>query len=291
MELILNGVTKTYGAKQALQGITLRLGPGIVGLLGPNGAGKSTLMRLLATIEKPTEGSILWDGADIAKHPNRLREVLGYLPQQFGVYPNMTPVEFLEYIAAMKGLSRKSAKRRIQELLEMLNLGADSKRLLGGFSGGMKQRVGIAQSLLNDPSLLIVDEPTVGLDPEERIRFRNILSMLASNRIVILSTHIVTDIETVAPQIAVMLKGKLVRYAEPEEWLQIVEGKVWNVVVPSSELIRIQETYPVSAAIHRRDGVHVRIVSEREPDLPAALLPPALEDAYLYTASKWEVTP
>ncbi|GIP56829.1 ABC transporter ATP-binding protein [Paenibacillus woosongensis] len=285
MELKIEHVTKSYGSKQVLNQVTLHLKPGILGLLGPNGAGKSTLMRMLSTLEKPTSGVITWNSVDIAQHPDELRAELGYLPQDFGVYPNMTPVEFLEYMAAMKGLTLKSARKRIDELLEILNLSNDRKKLLGGFSGGMKQRVGIAQALLNDPSLLIVDEPTVGLDPEERIRFRNLLSTMSSNRIVILSTHIVTDIESIAPDIAILFRGRLVNFTTPEGLIQRADNKVWLSIFPSSELQEMQEKYIISSSIHRSDGVHARIVSDFRPSQNAVLLPSTLEDAYLYAVS------
>ncbi len=200
----------------------------------------------------------------------------------------MNPLDFLEYMAAMKGLTMKSARQRINELLELLNLSNDRKRLLGSFSGGMKQRVGIAQSLLNDPSLLIVDEPTVGLDPEERIRFRNLLSTLSSDRIVILSTHIVTDIESIAPHIAILSKGRLVTYSTPEKLIQGAENKVWLNVIPSDDLQDLQEKFTVSSAIHRSDGVHARIVSNFRPSPNASPLPSSLEDAYLYAVSSIE---
>ena len=195
----------------------------MLGLLGPNGAGKSTLMRILATITKPTEGRVRWNGEDIATSPDGLRSVLGYLPQDFGVYPNLTAVEFLEYLAAVKGLESGVARRRIDELLALVNLTDARKRPLGGYSGGMKQRIGIAQALLNDPKLLIVDEPTVGLDPEERVRFRNLLSDLGGERIVILSTHIVSDVEAAANEIAIVDRGRLLTHAEPEALLAGVQ--------------------------------------------------------------------
>ena len=194
MELAIEDTGKQYrGNFWGLRNFSLKLGSGVLGLLGPNGAGKSTLMRILATITKPTEGRITWNGEDIVQSPNGLRAVLGYLPQDFGVYPHLNAVEFLNYMAAIKGLDRSASKRRIEELLHLVNLTEARNRPLGGFSGGMRQRVGIAQALLNDPQLLIVDEPTVGLDPEQRVRFRNLLSDLSGERIVILSTHIVSD--------------------------------------------------------------------------------------------------
>ena len=253
----------------------------MLGLLGPNGAGKSTLMNILATVTRPTHGSVKWNGVDVAEHPNVLRSELGYLPQDFGVYPNLNAVEFLEYLAAVKGIAASVAPRRINELLELVNLTDARRRPLGGFSGGMRQRVGIAQALLNDPQLLIVDEPTAGLDPEERVRFRNLLSELSGERIVILSTHIVSDVEATATDIAIIAKGTLVVHAAPEELLREVEGKVWEWVVPSEELGAARQQYLISNTLHRSDGVHVRVVSASGP--PGAIpLPASLEDSYLY---------
>ena len=286
MKLSLKGISKLYQGKVwALQDFTLDVSPGILGLLGPNGAGKSTLMRILATITKPTDGTIIWNEVDIVRSPNRLRAVLGYLPQDFGVYPNLNAVEFLEYLAAAKGLDRKTARQRIQELLEVVNLIDARKRPLGGYSGGMKQRVGIAQALLNDPELLIVDEPTAGLDPEERVRFRNLLSELSGERIVILSTHIVSDVEACATNIALIARGRLVTCAAPEELLRSVEGKVWERVVASAELPALRQKYLTSSTMHRSDGVHLRIVAEEAPGPGAIPQPPTLEDAYLYWIS------
>jgi len=265
-----------------LNDFTLTLGTGVLGLLGPNGAGKSTLMRILATITKPTTGKVTWNGIDIAKSPDELRAVLGYLPQDFGVYPHLTPVEFLEYLAAIKGLDSKTAHRRIDELLQVVNLVDARKRPLGGFSGGMRQRVGIAQALLNDPRLLIVDEPTAGLDPEERARFRNLLSDLSSERIVILSTHIVSDVEATASLIALISNGHLLRYAAPEMLLQELEGQVWEWVVPHTELSALKSQYQFSSQVRRSDGIHVRAVSESRPTPEAANVEPNLEDVYLH---------
>ena len=285
MELEIKHIIKKYGAKQALNDVTLYLQNGITGLLGPNGAGKSTLMRLLSTIEKPTAGSILYNGQDICKKPNLLRQELGYLPQDFGVYTNMNPVEFLEYMAALSRLPMKQARRRIDELLTILHLNDARKRPLGTFSGGMKQRVGIAQSLLNDPAVLIVDEPTVGLDPEERMGFRNLLSSLSADRIILLSTHIVTDVESIAPQIAIIREGCLLKYDTPENLMKEVDGMVWSLVVPSSKLSELQKHLIISSSIGRSDGIHIRVVSAKQPSLDAAPAPPTLEDAYLFTAA------
>ena len=269
-----------------LKDFSIEIQAGILGLLGPNGAGKSTLMRMLATITRPTEGTITWNGKDVVKTPDSLRDVLGYLPQDFGVYPNLNAVEFLEYMAAIKGLDGRRASRRIDELLQLVNLVEAAKRPLGGYSGGMKQRVGIAQALLNDPQLLIVDEPTVGLDPEERVRFRNLLSDLSGERIVILSTHIVSDVEATATQIALVNKGQLVREASPETFLRELENKVWEWCVASDDLPGLKQKYIVSGTIRRSDGVQVRVVSENQPDAAAVNTPPNLEDAYLFFIGK-----
>ena len=286
MKLSLEGVSKLYSGKVwGLKDFTLEVRPGILGLLGPNGAGKSTLMRILATITKPTAGTVTWGEVNVLKSPNRLRAVLGYLPQDFGVYPNLNAVEFLEYLAAAKGLDRKTARQRIRELLEVVNLVEARKRPLSGFSGGMKQRLGIAQALLNDPELLIVDEPTAGLDPEERVRFRNLLSELSGERIVILSTHIVSDVEACATNIALIARGHLVTSAAPEELLRSVEGKVWERVVPSAELPALRQRYLTSSTMHRSDGVYLRIVAEEAPGSGAVAQLPTLEDAYLYWIS------
>jgi ABC-type multidrug transport system ATPase subunit len=282
MELVIEGVGKRYkGDFWGLRGFSLHLKAGVLGLLGPNGAGKSTLMRILATITRPTEGRVLWNGEDIAKSPDGLRAVLGYLPQDFGVYPNLTAVEFLEYLAAVKGLDGAVARRRIEELLALVNLTDARKKPLGGYSGGMKQRIGIAQALLNDPRLLIVDEPTVGLDPEERVRFRNLLSDLGGERIVILSTHIVSDVEATANEIAIVDRGHLLTHAEPEKLLRGVEGKVWEWVLPSADLAEARERWKIGNTVRRADGVHARVVSPVAPAAEATPLVPTLEDAYL----------
>src|SRR5512143_1591545 len=286
-----HNLSKAYKGVQALKDFSLKLTPGILGLLGPNGAGKSTLMRMLATITRPTAGAILWNGRDVVKDPEALRSVLGYLPQDFGVYPNLSAQEFLEYMAAIKGMSGKKARRKISDLLDLVNLCQAARRPLGGYSGGMRQRVGIAQALLNDPQLLIVDEPTVGLDPEERVRFRNLLSDLAGERIVILSTHIVSDVEAIASEIVMINKGRKIQYAAPEKLLQLLEGEVWQWTVPSEALTALKQSQLVSGTIRRENGIQVRVVKEASPAPEAQLVSPRLEDVYLHLVSGNGVRP
>jgi ABC-2 type transport system ATP-binding protein len=286
LNLGIENVSKRYGGGNwALRNFTLRVAPGVLGLLGPNGAGKTTLMSILATITRATEGRVMWNGNDLATDPDALRSTLGYLPQDFGVYPNLSAVEFLEYLAAVKGLDAAASRKRIDELLNLVNLTDVRKRPLGGYSGGMKQRVGIAQALLNDPQLLIVDEPTAGLDPEERVRFRNLLSELSGERIIILSTHIVSDVEATATDIALISQGALVAHAPPELLLQRVEGRVWEWVLPSSELNAARQRYLISNTVRRSDGVHARVLGDSPPN-SAEPVTPNLEDAYLYCLSQ-----
>jgi ABC-type multidrug transport system ATPase subunit len=287
MKLIISNLSKQYRRNiWGLRDFDLELGPGVIGLLGPNGAGKSTLMRMLATITKPSAGAVKWNDTDIVKSPDTLRTVLGYLPQDFGVYPNLTGVEFLEYMAAIKGMDAKSARRRIDELLVVVNLVHAAKRPLGGYSGGMKQRVGIAQALLNDPQLLIVDEPTVGLDPEERARFRNLLSELAGDRMILLSTHIVSDVEAIATEIVIIDKGRKLQHATPEKLLQMLDGRVWQWLVPSEELPALKQKHVISSTARRSDGIQVRVVSDTAPTPEAQPALPSLEDVYLSLVSQ-----
>ncbi len=256
--LELQAVTKRFSnGVIAVNDFSLTLERGVLGLLGPNGAGKTTLMQMIATLTKPTSGVIVFSGEDITADPQSLRRRLGYLPQDFGVYDNLTGFEFLSYVAALKGIHDRT---KVMNLLEMVNLHAESHRLAGSYSGGMRQRLGIAQALINDPDLVIVDEPTAGLDPEERVRFRNILSDIGVGKLVILSTHIVSDIEAVATHIAVMNRGTLVVSATPEELLGSAAGLVWEAVMPSEEFERLRERFKTSRAIRKPDGVHVRIV-------------------------------
>jgi len=282
MRLSIRNVGKLYqGRVRALDDFSLDVEPGVLGLLGPNGAGKSTLMKILATITRPSAGTVTWNGEDVVARPDPLRAVLGYLPQDFGVYPHLNAVEFLEYLAAVKRVPRAAARTRIPELLALVNLTEARKRPLGGYSGGMRQRIGIAQALLNDPELLIVDEPTVGLDPEERVRFRTLLSELAHDRIVLLSTHIVSDLESSATRIVLIDRGRLVADGTPEALLARAQGRVWECVVASESLPALQASHRVSQALRRADGVHVRIVADGPPVADARAAAPTLEDAYL----------
>lgn len=278
--LYLDGVGKQYDNLWGVRDVSVELGPGVVGLLGPNGAGKSTLMRLITTYLAPTEGTITFDGTDVAASPNALRENVGYLPQNFGVYPDLTAEEFLSYLAAIRGLERGEARERIADLLELTNLREDRNRRLGGFSGGMRQRVGIAQALLTDPDLLVVDEPTVGLDPAERVRFRNVLSSLGDDRVVVLSTHIVSDVEATATEVAVLADGRLRAHTTPERLLDDVTDRVWEIVVSQDELQSVKRNYLASTTTRRSDGVHARIVTD-DPPQNATAVSPTLEEAYL----------
>ena len=283
LELALESVGYRYrGGHQAVTDVGLKLGPGIVGLLGPNGAGKSTLMRVLSTLARATSGRVLWRGEDIARKPDALRAELGYLPQDFGVYEALSAREFLAFLASVKGLPARKVANRVDECLEMVGLLDVADRRLGGYSGGMRQRAGIAQALLNDPSLLIVDEPTVGLDPEERVRFRHLLAELAGQRLVILSTHIVSDIEASAGELAVMAGGQLRFHGTPEVLIAGAQGHVWNWLVPSEQLADVRAKFRISRAQRRAHGVEVRVVGERAPSHDASPVTPDLEDAYLW---------
>jgi ABC-2 type transport system ATP-binding protein len=239
------------------------------------------MMRMLATLTKPTEGRIVWKGVDISRDPDALRVSLGYLPQDFGVYPALSAREFLRYLAAVKGLPQKLARRRVDECIEQVGLTSDGDRRLGDFSGGMRQRVGIAQAMLNDPQLLICDEPTVGLDPGERLRFRHLLTELAGQRLVILCTHIVSDVEASATGLAVMRKGQLVFSGSPDALLGRAQGKVWDWTVAPERLDEVRAAYHVSNSLRRADGVRVRLMSPIPPGPGAEAVQPSLEDAYV----------
>lgn len=286
MELILENVFKKYSKdKFGVVDFSLKLNNGIIGLLGPNGAGKSTLMKMIATISNPTSGSITLNGRDIIKHPNDMRQSLGYLPQDFGVYPNLTGYEFLEYIAALKGIGGVNLKTKVLQLLEGVNLIEASKKPIGSYSGGMKQRIGIAQVLLNDPKILIFDEPTVGLDPEERVRFRNLISELANDCIIILSSHIVSDIETIADEVAIMKDGKLIAKGFQSDIINTVTNKVFEIEISKDELTSFKEKYLVVNTIRRKDAVLVRFIADTKLN-NAVVCIPSLEDAYLFLSKQ-----
>jgi ABC-type multidrug transport system ATPase subunit len=282
--LELSGLSKRFrSGAYGVQDFSLTVAGGVLGLLGPNGAGKTTLMQMIATVTRPTAGGIRFQGHDVVAEPEWLRQRLGYLPQDFGVYDNLTAAEFLTYFGALKGVTNRN---RVGELLEMVNLHTVASRQIGTFSGGMRQRLGIAQALINDPDLVIVDEPTAGLDPEERLRFRNLLADIGTGKLVILSTHIVSDVESIASQIAVMRQGRLVVCAPPEELLKSARGAVWDLVLSSAEFEARRGGLKISNAVRQSDGVHLRIVQAESPGPGAVAAEPDLEDAFVYTMSR-----
>lgn len=283
MKLEIRHVTKRYRDKMAAADVSLTLTAGVWGLLGANGAGKTTLMRMLAGILRPTEGQILCDGVEIGALGAAYREKLGYLPQEFGFYPEFTVQDYLEYMAALKGLLRAEAARQIDALLERVSLAEVRRKKIVKLSGGMKRRVGIAQALLNDPEILILDEPTAGLDPGERVRFRNLLSEFAQDRIVLISTHIVSDVEYIAAENAVMKDGKIIAVDTTEGLVQQIEGKVWQGSAPAEELPRWEHCLQVVNLRNETDGtVALRYLAEA-PQLPGSIpARPKLEDLYLW---------
>lgn len=283
MKLEIRHVTKRYRDKMAAADVSLTLTPGVWGLLGANGAGKTTLMRMLAGILRPTEGQILCDGVEIGALGAAYREKLGYLPQEFGFYPEFTVQDYLEYMAALKGLPRAEAARQIDALLERVSLAEVRRKKIVKLSGGMKRRVGIAQALLNAPEILILDEPTAGLDPGERVRFRNLLSEFAQDRIVLISTHIVSDVEYIAAENAVMKDGKIIAVDTTEGLVQQIEGKVWQGSAPAGELPRWEHCLQVVNLRNETDGtVALRYLAEA-PQLPGSIpARPKLEDLYLW---------
>jgi ABC-2 type transport system ATP-binding protein len=286
LKLTIQDINKDFKSKKALIGVTTELTEGVYGILGANGSGKTTLMRILASVLNPTSGKVLLDGEDISEMGDNYRDLLGYLPQHIGYYKNFTAEKFLLYIAALKGLDKVRAKKQVEELLELVNLIEHRKEKVGKFSGGMKQRVGIAQALLNDPKILIVDEPTAGLDPKERIRFRNIISEIAHDRIVILSTHIVSDIEYIAKEVMILKDGELIYKNTTQQLLAEMNCIVWKVLVTDKELSSMKKKYKIGNMIRRDDGVELRILSREKPHHNAILDTPNLEDLYLFYFDK-----
>ncbi len=283
MELSVNNLTKVYGKKVAVDDLNFSLGGGVYGLLGPNGSGKTTLMRMITGILEPTSGSVTLNGTPIEKLGEAFRAMLGYLPQEFGFYRGFSALDTLRYIAALKGLDRKQTERRVEELLETVGLAADAKRRVSGFSGGMRRRLGIAQALLNDPEILILDEPTAGLDPQERVRFRNMISEIAASRLVLLSTHIVSDIEYIAGHVLLMKEGRMLRMASPQDIVQEARGRVWTVHARPEELGELKRRHLIGNIRNVEGGVELRVVGDDAPQLPGvAAAEPGLEDVYLY---------
>lgn len=283
MELQLDHITKQFKDKRAVDDISLGITPGVWGLLGANGAGKTTLMRIIAGIIKPTSGEILYGGVPIGTLGGQYREIFGYLPQEFGFYHDFTVEDYLEYVAALKGLSRRQSKRRIYELLERVSLGEVRGKKIFKLSGGMKRRVGIAQALLNDPEVLILDEPTGGLDPGERVRFRNLLSEFAHDRIVLISTHIVPDVEYIATSHAIVKEGKLLATGTTEELVQMVEGKVWSCTIPACAIPEYESSLQIISLRNEIDSsVSIRYLAEQPFDGTSVPAVPRLEDLYLW---------
>ena len=283
MKLELDNITKNYKDKRALYNVNYIFHEGVYGLLGANGAGKSTLMRIICGIMKSTIGEVKVNGTNIMKLDEKYRDLLGYLPQDFGYYPSFTANEFMMYMASLKGLNNNYSKKKISELLHIVGLDEVKNKKIKTFSGGMKQRLGIAQAVLNDPQILILDEPTSGLDPKERIHFRNLISGFAKDKIVLLSTHIVSDIESIADQIIVLKKGEIVVNGTPNVLIQQMLGKVWECLIPESELEYASQKYCIVNQHLQSQQVLLRIISAEKPDLEMSkAISPSLEDLYMF---------
>lgn len=282
MELQLDRVTKQYGTKLAVDRMNLSMKAGVYGLLGANGAGKTTLMRLLCDILNPTSGEIRYDGQNIHVMGEEYRSLLGYLPQNFGYYPEFTAEKFMLYMAALKGLNRSFAQNRTEELLRLVGLEKEHRKKIKTFSGGMKRRLGIAQAMLNEPEILILDEPTAGLDPKERVRFRNLISSFSKDKIVLLSTHIVSDVEYIADKIFLMKEGQILKEGTPEEITAQMNGLVWECEVDEKRAAELEYRYTIVNMKKKNGAIELRIVSDTKPDEAAISVDAALEDMYLY---------
>ncbi len=281
MELKITDLTKEFSGVRAVDSVNETLGRGVYGLLGVNGSGKTTLMRMLTTLLQPTSGSVSWDGEDIFAMEGRFRNILGYLPQDFGFYPNFTVEDYLLYISSIKGLRPAVAKQRVKELLHQVGLSRAANKKMKNLSGGMRRRAGIAQAMLNDPKLLILDEPTAGLDPNERIRFRNLISELSEDRIVLLSTHIVSDVEYIAGNIFLMKDGRIAVSGTAQELADSMPERVWVCQVPKARIDAYLKALKVSNVKTTPEGAELRIVSAEQPTDNAVQAAPTLEDVFL----------
>lgn len=282
MELTIQNLTKEFGTLRAVDSVSVTMTGGVYGLLGVNGAGKTTLMRMLTTLIRPTSGEILWDGQDIFALDGEYRKNLGYLPQDFGYYPDFSVQDYLMYIASIKGLRPAVARERVAQLLNQVGLSKARSKKMKTLSGGMKRRAGIAQAMLNDPKILILDEPTAGLDPSERIRFRNLISELSGDRIVLLSTHIVSDIEYIANEILLMKDGAITLSGTAEEIVASMPETVWSVTVPKAKIEGFLRAYKVANVKTTPGGGELRVLSAQQPTADAIAVEPNLEDAFLY---------
>lgn len=287
MEIYITQLTKYYGKFRALDGISLHIPGGMFGLLGPNGAGKTTLLRILTTLLVPTRGQVRVGKFDVMKDPGAVRQRLGYLPQDFGFYRSLTAFEMLDYIATMKNIPKRERKEQVPAVLKAVHLLEEARRKVGTFSGGMRQRLGIAQALLGDPELLVVDEPTAGLDPEERLRIRNLLSRLSSERTVLFSTHIIADVEASCSGVAVLDRGQLVFQGSPAELVSKASGEVWEVEADADEWLRIEGRYPVLSSRVANGRMQVRLLAADAPVPRARQAEPTLEDGYVAVIKGW----
>ncbi|EES50619.1 ABC transporter ATP-binding protein [Clostridium botulinum] len=283
-KLEIKDLTKIYGRKRANDGITATLENGVYGLLGPNGAGKTTLMKQITTLIKPDKGEILYNGDDIFNMDDKYRDLIGYLQQEFGVYKNFTAKHFLQYVGALKGMNGKILNSKVDELLELVGLYDVRNKAIGKFSGGMKRRVGIAQVLLNDPKIIVLDEPTAGLDPQERTRFRNLIAKISRDKVIILSTHIISDIESVAKETIMIKKGKLLMKGTHREILSDMNNKVYNISVnDESEINRIQDKYKVVSIQSDINSTILRVVSDTIPkEINVEPTSARFEDVYMF---------
>lgn len=282
MKLQFEQIIKSYKNKEVLKGVSVTMGTGVYGLLGPNGAGKTTMIRIMADVLRPSKGRVLWDGKDIHTVGDDYRAKIGYLPQDVSFYGDFTGKDYLEYSAALKGMEKAHAKKRIEELAHNVGLQDDMNRNCSAYSGGMQRRLGIAQALLDNPEILILDEPTSGLDPHERIKFRNIISAYSKDRLVLLSTHIVSDVEHIATQIMMMEYGVIQHAHISEEYIKMTENHVWLVKMSAEQLVKYQNQAVISNVIAKGDCMEVRVIDESKPAGNAVQAVPNLEDAYLY---------